>query len=164
MCHRSILWGVNCTLSLLKSSIRHTNDLFNSKYRRHVVEVEVRFRDSSGAIQPTVTSNAQNDSGLFETNLREERYLPFEGSGAISEWHIQLPNDFRQFDYDNIPDVVLHLRYTTREGGSHLRNQAANELNEALNEFLRSEGQHGLALPISLRHEFPSVWHRFLNP
>jgi hypothetical protein len=34
----------------------------------------------------------------------------------------------------------------------------------ALNEFLRTEGQKGLALPISLRHEFPSQWHRFLHP
>jgi hypothetical protein len=58
----------------------------------------------------------------------------------------------------------LHLRYTAREGGEPLKNQAVTELQNALNEFLRTEGQKGLALPISLRHEFPSEWHRFLNP
>lgn len=83
----------------------------------------------------------------------------------VNKWKIQLPKDFRQFDYDTISDVVLHFRYTAREGGEPLRNQAAaTELQNALNEFLRTEGQKGLALPISLRHEFPSAWHRFLNP
>jgi len=28
-----------------------------------------------------VTSTAQNDSGMFELNLKDERYLPFEGAG-----------------------------------------------------------------------------------
>ena len=101
---------------------------------------------------------------MFETNLRGERYLPFEGFGAISEWHIRLSQDFRQFDYDIISDVVLHLRYTSREGGEPLRNQVITKLQNALNEFLRTESQKGLALPISLRHKFPSEWHRFLNP
>jgi Tc toxin complex TcA C-terminal TcB-binding domain/Neuraminidase-like domain/Putative peptidoglycan binding domain len=157
--------GVNCTLTLLRSSIRHSNSLGSPpRYRRQQEEEDPRFRDSNGAIQSIVTSSGQNDSGLFETNLRDERYLPFEGAGAISEWHIQLPRDFRQFDYNTISDVVLHLRYTAREGGEPLRNQAVTELQDALNEFLRTEGQKGLALPISLRHEFPSEWHRFLNP
>ena len=133
------------------------------KYGRIKDGNDPRFRDSTGAIQSIVTSSGQNDSGLFETTLKDERYLPFEGSGAISEWHIQLPRDFRQFDYDTIPDVILTLRYTAREGGEPLRNQAVTELQDALNEFLGTEGQQGLALPISLRHDFPSEWHNFLN-
>lgn len=81
-----------------------------------------------------------------------------------SEWHIQLPRDFRQFNYDTISDVVLHLHYTAREEGELLKNQAVTEMRDALNEFLRTEGQQGLALPVSLRHEFPSEWHQFMNP
>jgi hypothetical protein len=158
--------GVNCTLALLKSSIRQSNSLLGSppKYLRDQEEEDPRFRDINGAIQSIVTSSGQNDSGLFETNLRDERYLPFEGSGAISEWQIQLPSDFRQFDYDTIFDVVLHMRYTARDGGEPLRNQAVTELRDALNEFLRTEGQKGLALPISIRHEFPNEWYHFLSP
>jgi peptidoglycan hydrolase-like protein with peptidoglycan-binding domain len=159
--------GVNCTLTLLKSSIRHSNKLLGNddkKYSRIKVGDDSRFRDNNGAIQSIVTSSGQNDSGLFETNLKDERYLPFEGSGAISEWHIQLPRDFRQLDYDTISDIILHLRYNAREGGEPLRNQAVTELQDALNEFLRTEGQNGLALPVSLRHEFPNEWHNFLNP
>jgi hypothetical protein len=43
-----------------------------------------------GSIQSVATSNAQNDSGLFELNFRDERYLPFEGTGAISSWRLEL--------------------------------------------------------------------------
>jgi hypothetical protein len=52
---------------------------------------------------------------LFETNLCDERYLPFELSGAVSQW--RLPADVRQFDYNTISDAILHLRYTARDGG-----------------------------------------------
>ena len=50
-----------------------------------------RFLDDFGAVQSIATSHAQNDSGLFELNFRDERYLPFEGAGAVSEWRIELP-------------------------------------------------------------------------
>ena len=74
-----------------------------------------------GSLQSIVTSSAQNDSGLFETNLRDQRYLPFENSGVISEWQLQLPanpskGDPPHFDYDTISDVILHLHYTAWEG------------------------------------------------
>jgi hypothetical protein len=153
--------SVNCTLTLLKNSVRRGNTLLGEEYTRQ--DEDPRFTDSSGAIQSIVTSSGQNDSGLFETNLTDERYLPFEGAGAISEWHIELPRDFRQFDYDTISDVVLHMRYTAREGGSLLKQQATAELQEALNRFISVEGQEGLAQVFSLRHDFPSEWHRFLK-
>ncbi len=154
--------GVHCTLTLLKSSVRHGNTLLDEQYARQ--EGDPRFTDYLGTIQSIVTSIGQNDSGLFETNLRDERYLPFEGAGAISEWRIELPKTFRQFDYDTISDVILHLRYTAREGGGLLKQQATLELTTALDEFLRSGGQQGLAQIFSLRHEFPGEWHHFLNP
>jgi hypothetical protein len=150
--------GVNCTLMLLKSSVRHGNTLVNGKYARQ--EGDPRFTDSLGAIQSIVTSSGQDDGGLFEANLRDERYLPFEGAGVISEWQIELPEGFRQFDYDTISDVILHVRYTAREGGGLLKQQATL----ALEEFIRSEDQQGLAQLFSLRHEFPTEWYRFLNP
>jgi len=36
----------------------------------------------------------------------DERYLPFEGSGAVSQWRLELPTDVPQFDHDTISDVV----------------------------------------------------------
>lgn len=50
--------------------------------------------------------------------------------------------------------------YTAREGGALLKQNAEQELND----FIRIEGQQGLARVFSLRHEFSSEWYRFLNP
>jgi hypothetical protein len=146
--------GVSCTLTLLRSSVRHGTTL-NGKYGRQ--EGDPRFTDSLGAIQSIATSRAQEDSGLFEPNLRDERFLPFEGAGAISEWQIELPADFRQFDYDTISDVILHLRYTAREGGSLLRQGATGQLKELM-DAAQAAGSVRL---FSARHEFPSEWARF---
>lgn len=154
--------GVNCTLTQLSGSIRHANTLPANKYSRK--GDDTRFSDSFGAIQSIVTSSGQNDSGLFEANMRDERYLPFEGQGAISTWRIQLPTQFKPFDYDTISDVVLHLRYTAREGGTLLRQRAVAELSELVDSFTQPDGQQGLARIFSLRHEFPTEWRRFLNP
>ena len=53
-------------------------------------------------IQSISTSNAQNDSGTFELNFQDDRYLPFEGAGVISTWRLELGSEYRQFDYDTI--------------------------------------------------------------
>ena len=159
--------SVNCTLTLLRHSVRiKTTPTGNEgNYKRDENGDDPRFRDQIGAIQSIATSNAQNDSGVFELNFRDERYLPFEGAGAISSWRIELPQAFRQFDYDTISDVVLHLRYTAREGGGLLKQQVTNELQDAINEMMTlAENRTGLFRLFSVRHEFPGDWHQFLYP
>jgi hypothetical protein len=158
--------GVPCTLSLLRGSVRRTNTLLTTsgQYARDLQNNDPRFTDSFGAIQSIVTSSGQNDSGLFDTNLRDERYLPFEGAGAISQWRIELPSPMRQFDYDTISDVILHLRYTAREGGGLLKQQAVSELQTAIDAIALAENERGLARLFSVRHEFPDRWHQFLHP
>jgi hypothetical protein len=147
--------SVTCTLTLLKSSIRKTA-VVGDQYARLDAE-DTRFSDHSGAVQSIVTSSAQNDSGLFETNLRDERFLPFELSGVISEWQLELPAGVRQFDYDTISDVVLHLRYTAREGGALLRNAAVADLNDQIAQAQTT----GSVRLLSVRHEFPTEWAKF---
>ena len=41
--------------------------------------------------------------------------MPFEGAGAISSWELSLPKNFRQFDYQTINDVILHISYTAEQ-------------------------------------------------
>ena len=152
--------SVNCTLTLLKSRIRKSPALAGG-YPRDGSE-DPRFSDYFGSLQSIVTSSAQNDSGLFETNLRDERYLPFENSGVVSEWQLQLPanpskNEPRQFDYDSIADVILHLRYTAREGGNVLKTGAMTNLT---NQIKAAQSVGSVRL-FSIRHEFPTEWARF---
>ena len=154
--------SVNCTATLLRSSLRSDSTLLGGKYAR--VDSDPRFRDYAGAIQSMVTSTAQQDSGLFEFNLRDERYLPFEGSGVISDWHLSLPAAFRQFDYNTITDVILHIHYTAREGGTGLAAAATAELQAAVNSWVTGNGRRGLLRAISIRGEFGDQWNRLLNP
>lgn len=146
--------SVSCTLSLLKSSLRKSP--LGDEYARQGSEDE-RFIDYFGTIQSIVTSTGNNDSGLFETNFRDERFLPFEGAGAESTWKLELAADFRQFDYDTISDVVLHLRYTARQGGTPQWDKAVEHMKELVGEA----NEAGLALLFSLKHDFPTEWHRF---
>jgi hypothetical protein len=145
---------IHAKLSLLQSSIR-ISSLKGDEYKRSDSE-DARFRDFNGAIQSMVTSTAQNDSGLFETNLRDEKYLPFEGAGAISRWKIEIPNDIPQFDFETISDVIMHLRYTCREAG-HLKQDAITHVKEDVLQLI--EG--GLLQLFNINHEFANEWNLF---
>jgi hypothetical protein len=118
-----------------------------------------RFTYNVGAIQSIAASNSQNDSGMFELNFRDERYLPFEGCGAISTWRLEFPKEVRQFDYDTISDVVLHIKYTAREGGGGLRGLAESTLKEKLVEIKQQLNQTGLHVALNMKHDLPNEWH-----
>ncbi len=150
--------SIHCTLSLLRSSVRKSASLRDGAYMRQGVDDD-RFVDYAGAIQSVVTSGANNDSGLFETNLRDERYLPFEGAGAVSMWKLDLPNPqgFASFDYATIADVVLHIRYTARQGID------AGKVTDSVRELLREVSESHLAILISLKQDRPSEWAAFLS-
>jgi hypothetical protein len=151
--------SINCTLTLQKSSIRTMPSA--DDYARAPGE-DTRFSDYFGSVQSIVTSSAQHDSGLFETSMRDERFLPFENAGAISEWQLRLPanpskDEPAQFNYDTISDVVLHIRYTARDGGEELRKNAVGNL-ATLTDDARAAGSVRL---FSVRHEFPDQWAKF---
>ena len=145
--------GVNCTLSLLKNETR-VDPVSGGTYEKH--EDDTRFRTIYGEISSIATSHAQNDSGMFELNFNDERYLPFEGAGAISDWKIKMPIENNYFDFASLSDVVLHINYTSRHGGGGLVTDA--------NTYVQSKLPSGTARLFSLRHEFPNDWYRFLNP
>jgi len=147
--------SVHAKLSLLQSSIR-TSSLLSDGYQRSDNGDDSRFRDFTGAIQSIVTSSAQFDSGLFETSLKDEKYLPFEGAGVISKWRIELPNDTPQFDFDSITDVVMHIRYTAREAG-HLKAEASKFVKE---EILQKQ-ESGLLQLFNINAEFGGEWQLF---
>lgn len=149
--------SVNCTLTLLKSSIR-TTPLLGDGYTREGSEDE-RFRDVFGRSESIVASTGMADPGLFDPAAHPERVLPFEYAGAISEWQLTLPanpsaGDPAAFDYQSISDVVLHLRFTAREGGDALRRAAMTTLRDAIDA-----GEASSTIRMwSVRHEFPMAW------
>lgn len=106
-----------------------------------------RIVKNYAATEAIATSTGQNDAGLFELNFRDERYLPFEFAGAISRWRIELPQDNNQFNVETMSDVILHMDYTAREGGTLLKKEA----NKIAQHCLPGAG---LRL-FDLRKEFP---------
>ena len=148
--------SVNCTVTLQKSTIRTTAAL-GGGYARQGSD-DSRFEDYYGTVQSIVTSSGQTDSGLFETNMHEDRYLPFEALGvAGSQWQLTLPADVRQFDFDTITDAVVHVRYTAREGGDQLKTAAISNLQTLINKAQTV----GSVCLFSVRHDFPSQWAKF---
>jgi len=95
---------------------------------------------------------------MFELNFRDERYLPFEGTGAISTWRLELPADVRQFNYNTISDVLLHLKYTAREGGSSLKTVASVALLESLDAIKQQLSRTGLHHAINMKHDMSNDW------
>ena len=151
--------SLNCTLTNVGSSIRISSNA-QGNYARAVDgggndAPDPRFRDFPVSAQSIATSHGQNDNGLFELQFRDERYLPFEGLGAISAWHLSLPLETNRFDFDSLSDVVLHVRYTARDGGDPLLAKA--------NGAALASRNSGVVL-LSARHDFPDQWHLFFNP
>lgn len=108
------------------------------------------------------TSTAQGDAGVFELNFRDEKYMPFEGAGAISDWRLDLPSTFRPFDYDSINDVLVNISYTAEEDGG-LR-QEVEDVNGALDGSLVSYlTNNPAARIISLRQEFSTAFNQLLE-
>jgi len=154
--------SVSLTLNLLDNHIRVSTDQ-GAGYPR-TPGTDLRFVDDPGGTGEIVTSSAQDDSGLFDLNLDDERYLPFEGAGAISNWRVTLNNVYPQFDYSTITDVVLHIRYTARDGGVPFAGMVQNSVRSQLNSMALAESRKGLYRMFSARHDYGSNWARFLNP
>lgn len=158
--------GVNGRLTLESSKIR-TSKLPNN----YAEQREEDFLSDFTQVESIATSTAQNDSGLFELSFRDERYLPFEGAGAISKWHLELPKEANGFDFDTISDVVIKLLYTAREGGDQLRKAATMFAHMpempsqgTTDTSIKQPAQNKLHRLFSVKHEFANEWRQFLYP
>ncbi len=147
--------SVNCTLSLTNNGVR-VKDGVAGGYGDPLAPADDRFVKEVVPITSIATSHAQNDSGMFELSFNDERFLPFEGAGAVSQWTIDLPVEHNQFDFNTISDVVLHVRYSAEPGSAALVNAAKANLKTVVPES-------GTRLFV-LNREFASEWHRFCSP
>jgi hypothetical protein len=153
--------GINATLTLVSHATRRS-EIPGDQYLPAVdadgipLETDTRFSRGAGAIQSVALSTGREDGGLFEVNFHDERYLPFEGLGAISHWRLELPKDCNRFDVSTLSDVVMHLRYTARDGGPTLRTAARQAVVAAL--------PHSGTRLLSARSEFGDAWARLWSP
>jgi hypothetical protein len=156
--YKQLFDNVMGTLTLVKNSVRISTDL-GSGYRRPQAGNDPRFVDNYGAVpQKIVLSNGQDDPGLFLTaideNLTDQRYLPFEGAGVISSWHLELPAANNEIDLSGIEDVIIHLYYTALDGGDALKQAVEADNAQHL-------PRSGMRLFSALK-DFPTPWWKFL--
>ncbi|MCJ1252886.1 putative Insecticidal toxin complex protein TccB2 [Lignoscripta atroalba] len=152
--------GIHCRLQLLSSQIRaqpllHGKEAFCCDGKKEACGCgpDPYVIQRYGATEAIATSHGQEDSGLFELNFRDERYLPFEFSGAVSRWRIELPPENNMFDFTTLSDLIINLNYTAREGGKELRRKATARAQ-------RHIPGDGLRL-FDIRRDFPSAWPVF---
>ncbi len=66
--------------------------------------------------QSVAISTAVNDSGMFQLNFDDPRFLPFEGTGVDSTWQLQFSELMSQAIFDSINDIIMEVRYTSEQG------------------------------------------------
>lgn len=136
---------IACTLTMTKNTIQKKDGTYDDFYETTSI----------------ATSSAQNDAGVFELNFNGERYLPFEGAGAISKWTLTLPDtDLASFDYQSITDIVLHMNYMAKDGGALMASNAKTALRGQLSTW----SENSPVALVSLKEAFPTAWYRFQDP
>jgi hypothetical protein len=151
--------NVQATLTQQTSRVVLTDDIDTIKYLlpADTNDTTLRSAPSDDQLrsdwrdkQQIALSKGINDNGMFELNFHDERYLPFEGTGAVSSWELRMPKATNRIDFDSISDVIIHLRYTALDGGASLR--------QNVEKLIKKDAGFRL---ISLRQQFSEEWQRF---
>jgi hypothetical protein len=149
--------GVNANLTLTTAVLRVTATLPSQGYQPVSAATPPSDFTTFSVSQPgatIATSSGQNDAGLFEVNLHDERWLPFEGQGAVSAWTLELNPASNNFDFSTITDVVLHVHYTARLGIAESTVLAA----------IAPPPGVPRAILVSSRNTFGDAYYNFFNP
>ena len=92
---------------------------------RYLMGVDGADQPDAGVLRTNWRANQQvviskiddeeGDDGMFALDFFfDNRYFPFEGTGAVSAWRLEISKAPEGFDLSSITDVVIHLRYTAK--------------------------------------------------
>ncbi|MGH3232422.1 MAG: neuraminidase-like domain-containing protein [Streptosporangiaceae bacterium] len=165
--------NIKATLTLAANQVRVSTDVSAGYPEGSVGAVgsDPRFAYNYAAVpQKIALGNAQDDPGLFITaiasNIADQRYLPFENAGAISSWHLEMPEANNEVDLSAVGDVVLHLYYTALDGGGHLEQavQASNTANLPTSglKVFSAQNDFAAATPTDATPYPQTPWQSFL--
>lgn len=94
-------------------------------------DIPTSIRSNWRANQQIAVSRPNRDNGMFgniDLNLLfDDRYFPFEGTGAISSWELEMPQA-SQLLIGNDSDIIIHLKYTSRSDRGAFRKAVQNLL------------------------------------
>ncbi|OUC11704.1 MAG: hypothetical protein B0A82_26270 [Alkalinema sp. CACIAM 70d] len=98
-----------------------------------------------------VDENEKNN-GLFELRFDDDRYLPFENTGAVSTWRLELNGKKNSYNIAALRDVVINLKYMAEQGGQVFAS--------AVKGLLKP---YPTARFLDVAQEFPDEWAAFLE-
>jgi hypothetical protein len=104
--------------------------------------------------QVALSHHGENEpnNGLFELRFDSERYLPFEGTGAVSRWRLELGGRPGSYDLRQLTGVRITLKYTALQGGDAFA-AAVRGLRKPV-DALRA---------FSLNDDYAEIWQAFLE-
>lgn len=146
--------NIKATLTQTGSYIAVTDDVANVEWliTKNGQQPANVWTDPNAANLEIALSRSLDDPGLFVLNFEDARYLPFEGTGAVSSWKLSLPKEANRIDFEQLSDVVVTLRYTAR-AGSH---------GDAVKALLRQNPiQAGYY--VDLAQSYATPWRAFLQ-
>ena len=123
---------VNATLTQLNNKLVMDTDIKGVKHLMNpsnepTPNVRVNWRANQQVALSHVDQYTENN-GMFELNFGDERYLPFEGTGAVSNWRLELNGMKGSYNPADLNDVTIKLRYTAKQGGSRFANEVKGVL------------------------------------
>jgi hypothetical protein len=81
----------------------------------NAVEMGGSLKENLRASQQVALSGGVDDDGLFTFTFNDDRYLPFEGTGAISRWLLRFPNHGKQEAMlKSLTDIIVRIQYTAK--------------------------------------------------
>ncbi len=83
------------------------------------VQIGDTLKENLRASQQIVLSGGVDDDGLFTFSFTDDRYLPFEGTGAISRWALEFTSTdlvARKRQLESLTEIMLKLDYTAKAG------------------------------------------------
>lgn len=138
--------GSKVLLQADDNGIKYLLGKSNEQPESSILRVDMR------ASQQIALSQGLNDNGLFVLNFDDTRYLPFEGTGVVSSWRLDMPKPYNAINFDSITDVIIRLQYTALSGGSVF--QATVEQN--LGDFKGNQ-------LLLMAQEYASAWYGFIQ-
>jgi hypothetical protein len=91
----------------------------------------------------------KDNNGLFELRFDDDRYLPFEGTGAVSRWRLDTGANRPP---DALRDVTITVKYTAAQGGDAFATTVRGMLKP-----------YGAARYFDVAADFSDAWAAFLD-
>lgn len=108
--------------------------------------------------QQIAVSKGVDDNGLFQLNFNDDRYLPYEGTGAVSSWTFQLPPDTNRINFNSISDVIVKIKYTAIDGGNSFATKV-----KALYKTPAPQYVNLLAKTMEMNQTYADAWYKLFN-